>query len=100
MLYKNNYSLNGDILIINDLNIENDIFRELDIDLYCIGFKKSTYSVIFKIESTLTFKKIRQLKKYFLDNLIYVLNVKFYNGEIGVQISKKYINEVKISYDY
>jgi len=84
------YKFENDNLIVYPFNIEKDIYEKTDINIMFDAISNMNARILFFIQDNITFKKLRILKKYFLDNIPYCINVEFEVNYVTVILSRKH----------
>lgn len=71
-------------IILYTSNIEDDIKIKSDVDVLYLDCSNVEMNIWFSISGKVNFRIARDIKKYFLDNIPYVVNVLFDNNQTFV----------------
>lgn len=83
------YKIIKNKLIIYPSLIEDNIKKEIDIDLYYESFSNTTMILNFYLYDNINFKNVRSIKKYFLYNIPFVIDVEFTSNYITIKFTRK-----------
>jgi len=82
------YELKGAKLLVYPIRIEEDIQKKLKVDCMYSSFSNGALNIYFQIFENMEFKKLRAIKKYFLDTIPHCTNVTYDNNGFTVQLSR------------
>jgi len=82
------YTMGDSKIIIHVLKIEEDLQKKLNIDCIFTSASNGSLNLYYNVFSNMSFKKMRLIKKYFLDNIPHVTTVNFDDSGFTVQLTR------------
>ena len=82
------YKMDDTTIVIQVLKIEEDLQKKLNVDCIFTSASNGSLNLYYNIFTNMSFKKMRSIKKYFLDNIPHVTTVNFDNNGFTVQLTR------------
>lgn len=82
------YELKNGNLTIYTYNIETDIYNKTGINIVYDVIINIDANIYFFIQENISFRKLRSIKQYFLNNMPYCINVEFDDNYVNVILTR------------